>query len=361
MHARMTPWALFRSASWALGTAVTKAWALGRCARRRRGRRGSWLWGCCAKDSNHDDIELALPLTASPGMETDMHIWEPQGVGLGALSIGTSSTHGTAEDVAVPGVDEHIKLMVPAPLVESPRPHDDDEIEHLREVCWTMTPAKSRTRPATSAESPPEQPSSSTQDLSPLTLSPATCSEALSLSRSSSSPPCSSSRWDPEDIAPSVQQALFLSMTDEEHPRAGVVNEVLALSRRVARHQVSWPSQATIDVEDHLCRAPDIPTFEFLDRRDRVFRALAELSFAPAVDVLVHDCFDGEVEQRSDCMCDGKFEQPAPTVAVSPGRRRDVCIDEEPPGWPRWKIASFAHREAVRYDRRRRRTTWADG
>jgi len=344
--ARMTPLAFLRSALGSLGTAMTKAWACNQCAHRRTRNRGSRLWACFVKDSGHVDLELALLLTASPGMDTEMHLVEPHRDRTkykameAKLNLELGSASKVLRDEETPleinptEAGEQTMLVVPPTSFESPSRDCAFEIDS-REACLMLTPSKPRACPTsvnlwpltTSAELSPELlPSPPAQDdVSPLALSPAACSEASSPPGSSSGPPCLL-RWDQEFEA-----------------------EAQAFSRRVALHQVSWPSPAKIDVEDHLCRAPDIPTFEFFDRRDRSFRVL-----------------DGEVLRSVDHMTgdirDGGSEQSSSSVAVfSPGRVGDTCIYEEPPDWPRYKIASFACREAVRYDRRRRRTMQAGG
>jgi len=371
--AGMTPLTFLRSVSGSLGTAMNKAWACNQCARRRPRNRGSWLWACFVKDPNYVDLE-----------EAKLN-----------LEVGSASKllrdEESLQQIARAEAGEQIIPVVPPTLVESPR-RECARKNDSQEVCFTLTPNKPRACPATSVESTLELACSSTRDVSPLTLSPATCSEVLSPSGSLGSPPCNSSNWGTEDNAASGKQALFLSMMDDEHLPTGVANkicsvmtcsrlpsgpnqdredrefeeEVQAFSRRVAGHQVSWPSLAEIGVEDHLCRAPDIRTFEFFDRRDRSFRVLAETPSTFVVDPLPHPYVNGEVlrsvEHITGDIRDRKSEQPSSTVAVlSPGRIGDALIYEEPPDWPRWKIASFAYREAVRYDRRRRRTMQAGG
>mmetsp|Transcript_90710 Transcript_90710/g.228115 ORF Transcript_90710/g.228115 Transcript_90710/m.228115 type:complete len:387 (+) Transcript_90710:72-1232(+) len=386
----MEPLAALRATSRALGESLARAWPLRRCARRSRWRR-PWWFGAWATDcEDFHDVEWALgepwlPLSASEDMECMAHSWEIRAVVIAQMETGTprhdiesgevasgtialnSGRRTSVEANPSPVSGELTKVAVESSLATSPRQGSDygyicgDESRGM-----PTTPTKPGFAPAAPVESSPEQPSSSTQEVSPLLLSPGSCSEEMSPS-SSPVKRCGTR---------SALQALFLSVDDDE-PALGaeVSEEVKALSRRVSSHQVVWPSQVRLDLEDHLCRAPDVATFKFLDRRDRVFQALAEVSPAPALGLPAHqqgvdeasgeeavDPFGGEFERSAQGACtEGLCMGSSRLSGIAAGHALDLCIYEEPPDWPRWKVASFAHREAVRYDRRRRRTAEAGG
>jgi len=154
-------------------------------------------------------------------------------------------------------------------------------------------------------------------------------------------------------------------------PEAAAEDEVGALSSRIASHRVFWPTLSKLDFEDHLCRAPDVWTFEFFDRRDRAARAAAERAAAAALAAEARHFTGAEALAQLCCGGgDGEEELPLGSSAASDddseaegdlllgigtgtaGRAVTAPIPEAPPSWPRWRVASFEQREAAREDRR---------
>lgn len=89
--------------------------------------------------------------------------------------------------------------------------------------------------------------------------------------------------------------------------------EARCFVHRVGSHHIAWPARPPkLELEEQLCRAYDVSVAAFLERHDSAFRAIAD-----------HDS------------------------------HHISCVHEEPPQWPRWKVASFACREAVRNDKHR--------
>merc|ERR1711879_928637 len=81
---------------------------------------------------------------------------------------------------------------------------------------------------------------------------------------------------------------------------------------RLRRHKTHWPPRTVLDMEDHLCRAPDLEVFWFFEMRDRANNSLAE-----------------PIAETGPC----------------------GTVHEYPPDWPQWRIESFELREAARAGR----------
>jgi len=89
---------------------------------------------------------------------------------------------------------------------------------------------------------------SSTPGVSPLTLTPPSGNRDL-------------------PSPPSVVQDESLHTRDDQ------VCRDIELVDRIEKHVISWPSLSIIELEDHLCRAPNIWLGDFIERHDRANRA----------------------------------------------------------------------------------------
>jgi hypothetical protein len=116
---------------------------------------------------------------------------------------------------------------------------------------------------------------------------------------------------------PSISDEILQSDDDLEFTPTGILSPVRF---EVQSHEVVWPSQTLLDMEDFLSRAHDIEWFWFFEARDRASSRVAE--------------------------------QRMPAVPLE-------TIEENPPDWPKWKIESARSRSAMR--ERRKSTTQKHG
>jgi len=101
--------------------------------------------------------------------------------------------------------------------------------------------------------------------------------------------------------------------------------EVGGWRRRLAGHQLVWPVQTALDMEDHLSRAYDIEAFWFLEVRDRANMAAADAAYSMGS---ATSAWQGQSAAE-----------------------RLGSIPEYPPGWPHWRMESFDLRQAARAGR----------
>jgi hypothetical protein len=122
------------------------------------------------------------------------------------------------------------------------------------------------------------------------------------------------------EIAPAVESPVPLTLEEslldlslveqhDEEDEGLELDELDEFRFNVQNHQQAWPPQTLLDMEDHLSRSFDLPTFWFFEARDKANHAAAHAR--------------------------------EPVILAS--------IPEYPPNWSQWQIESARSRSAMRH------------